>query len=162
MSPAVRDISRASYASGAAAVTGVDISERMIELAHAQEAADPLGIDYQSNAASPGSKRTSTSGIRVATRLLPRPLGARAHVLLTGLPARVVDSSPSPPTLISPSLSPPRPTANTALTLPGRSDFRRRRILWTMHMDDSSFEIENYYPSVIAYESAFRDAGFAL
>ena len=33
-------------------------------------------------------------------------------------------------------------------------------ILWTIHLDDSSLEIENYYLPVSAYESAFRDAGF--
>ena len=33
-------------------------------------------------------------------------------------------------------------------------------ILWTIHLDGSSLEIENYYLPVSAYESAFHDAGF--
>ena len=33
-------------------------------------------------------------------------------------------------------------------------------IRWTIHLDDSDLEIENYYLPVDAYESAFQDAGF--
>jgi hypothetical protein len=33
-------------------------------------------------------------------------------------------------------------------------------ILWTIYLDDSSLEIENYYLPISAYESALRDAGF--
>ena len=33
-------------------------------------------------------------------------------------------------------------------------------LVWTIHLDDSSFEIENYYLPITAHESALHDAGF--
>lgn len=150
--------------SGAAAVTGVDLSEQMIALAEAAERNEPLGCRYVCEDAAtftpPGQVDAVTAiyllnyartrlelerFFRVCYRAL-RPAGR-----LVGFNDNV--------------RRPPRPGTSlakygferTCRHPPSEGDVIRYRI--TNH-DGRTFEFENYYLQPTTYEAAARDAGF--
>ena len=149
---------------GAAEVVGVDISERMIDLARKQEAAEPLGIEYR---------------VADARELVPRhdfDLAVSAWLLVyardrhelaqmcQGLacwlqPGGRFVTFTTNPDVYSFQPRPDYRKYGFEVKLADRV-FEGAPIAFTIHLADSSLDIENYYLPVSAYESAFQDAGF--
>lgn len=149
---------------GAAAVTGVDISERMIELARAQEASDPLGINYRvEDARVAGPQEDFDLAVSAWLLVYCRDRAELAR-MCQGLARRLkpggrfVTFTTNPDLYFFKPLPPYRKFGFDVTLADQVSD--GAPILFTIHLDDSSFDIENYYLPVAAYESAFRDAGF--
>jgi toxoflavin synthase len=148
---------------GARKVVGVDLSERMIELARTQEAEQRLGIDYVV-----GDGRELEQGeeydLAVAAYLLnyardrhelcamcnsiARSLGpAGRFVTVNCNPALDFRSAPS--------------YRKYGFEVSVDDDLREGSpITWTFLFDDGSFEIENYFLDATIHEEAFRSAGF--
>ncbi len=148
---------------GARKVVGIDLSERMIELARAQEAEHRLGIDY-----AVGDGRELTQGeeydLAVAAYLLNyardrHELGAMCNSIARCLgPAGrfvTVNCNPALDFLNAPSYRKYGFELNVANDLREGSP-----ITWTFFLEDGSFEIENYFLDVTIHEEAFRSAGF--
>ena len=150
--------------SGAAAVTGVDLSREMVALAEAEERRDPLGCRYVCEDAATFTPPAPVD-IVVAiyllnyarTRLaLDRFFRASYRALRTG--GRLVGFNDN-------MRRPPQPGASlakyglerTCPHPPSEGDIIRYRI--TNH-DGQSFEFENYYLEPATYAAAARDAGF--
>ena len=148
---------------GAGKVVGVDLSQRMIELARDQEAQHRLGIDYIV-----GDARELTLGVEydlaVAAYLLNyardrAELGVMcngiAHCLRPGGRFVTVNCSPALDFRVAPSYR--KYGFHTSVA----SDFGEGApIRWTFFLEDGSFEIENYFLDVPIHEEAFRSAGF--
>jgi SAM-dependent methyltransferase len=148
---------------GAAKVTGVDLSERMIELAKAQEAKEPLGIDYVV-----GDGRHLALGaqydLAVAAYLLNY---ARDRGELAAMCRGVAGCLKPGGRFVTVNCSP-------ALDFRGAPSYRKygfevsvsgepcegAPISWTFFLDDGSFEIENYFLDIAIHEEALRSAGF--
>lgn len=149
---------------GAAKVVGVDSSERMIELARAQEANDPLGIEYR---------------IQDARRIVPPQdfdLAVSAWLLVyardraelacfcQGLACwlrpggRFVTFTTNPGVYF---FDPPADYRKYGFQIKLADHvFEGAPIVWSADVDGSHLEIENYYLPIAAYESALQDAGF--
>ena len=149
---------------GAAEVLGFDVSEKMVDLANSQEAADPLGINY-----------------RVADARVPVPQEAYDLVVSAWLLVYAHDRGELAE-MARGVASWLRPGGRfvTYTTNPGVYDFTPRPdyrkygfdveledraydgapILWKLHLDDSTLEIENYYLPISSYKEAFEAAGF--
>jgi 2-polyprenyl-3-methyl-5-hydroxy-6-metoxy-1,4-benzoquinol methylase len=148
---------------GAAKVLGVDLSERMIELARQQEAAQPLGIEYRVGDGR-NLKLPPEHDLAVAAYLLNyarnrEELGAMcrsvAGCLKPGGRFVTVNTNPGLDFHSAPSYQKYDFEAKIA------SDRREGTpITWIFFLEDSSFEIENYYLDVPIHEEAFRSAGF--
>ncbi len=148
---------------GAGKVTAVDSSERMIESARAQETEHRLGIDYIV-----GDARELTLAaeydLAVAAYLLNYArdrdeLGAMcagiAGCLRPGGRFVTVNCNPALDFRAAPSFR----KYGFEVVLAG--EFREGApISWTFFLEDSSFEIENYFLNVQIHEEAFRLAGF--
>jgi SAM-dependent methyltransferase len=148
---------------GAEAVMGVDISERMIELAQAQEVEQPLGIAYRVEDARELGEQQEFDLAVSAWLLVYAHDRAQLAQMCQGL-ARRLRSGGRFVTL----------TTNPGLyhfTLPDYSKYgftlqlrdhvyEGAPIEWTILLKNSSFEIENYYLPLEAYETAFLEAGF--
>jgi ubiquinone/menaquinone biosynthesis C-methylase UbiE len=148
---------------GAERVLGIDISQQMIELASAQEARQPSGIEYRVEDAlarvPPGSFDLAVSAWLLVYARNRAELSAMCH----GLARRLRPGGRYVTITTNPELY--------AFALP---DYRKygfeirladhvfegAPIVFTVLLDDSSFEIENYYLPVSAYEEAFHAAGF--
>lgn len=150
--------------SGAAAVTGVDLSAQMIALAEAEERKEPLGCNYVCEDA---ATFTPPAQVDVVTALyllnyartrmeLDRMFRACHRALRPG--GRLVGFNDNV-------RRPPRPGVSlaqygferTCPHPPRDGDAIRYRI--TNH-DGRTFEFENYYLRPAAYEASARDAGF--
>lgn len=148
---------------GAGPIVGVDLSERMIELARAEEAVRPLGIEYRV-----GDSRNlglaAEHDLVVAAYLLNyardrEELGAMCRGIAACLkPAGrfvTVNSSPALDFSKAPSF---RPYGfETSVVGPFGEG---APITWTFFLDDGPFSIENYHLDVAIHENAFRAAGF--
>ena len=150
--------------SGAAEVTGVDVSQGMIALAEAEERSDPLGCRYvQADAgaftpAEPVDIVTAVYLLNYArTREeLDRFCQACFRALRPG--GRLVGFNDNV-------RNPPRPGVSlakygfdrTCAHPPREGEAIRYRM--TNH-DDQAFEFDNYYLAPATYEAAARDAGF--
>lgn len=148
---------------GAAAVTGVDLSQGMIALAQQQEDQHPLGIRYvQGDARDPGT--LPAHDLAVAAYLLnysqtEEELQAMcsgvARALKPGGRFVTVNCNPGLDFPTAPSYRPfGFETSVRGPWGPGAP------ITWTFYLDESTFEIENYHLSIPAHESALRNAGF--
>jgi toxoflavin synthase len=154
---------RLLHGRGAAAAMGVDLSVGMIELARAQEAAEPLGIRYE--VADAATMRFETPfDVVVAAYLLNyahdrTELAAMCRGLAQSLRpgGRFVTVNCSP--LLDFQRAPSfrkygfetRQAVGPAEVAP---------ITWTFHLADGSFSIENYFLDRQAHEEAMRAAGF--
>jgi len=148
---------------GAARVTGVDLSQGMIDLARTQESQHQLGIDYVVADAREFSQ-TEPFDLTVAAYLLnyastPDELQAMCDGIARSLKpgGRFVTVN-----------------SNPALAFPTAPSYRKygfetsvqgdwnegAPIKWTFHLSDGPFDIENYYLSPATHEEAFRKAGF--
>jgi toxoflavin synthase len=148
---------------GADEVVGIDLSEAMIRLALAQESRDPLGITYRVEDACAESVRQEFD-LAVSAWLL---VYARNQVELSAMCRGLASRLKSGGRFLT-------FTGNPNLYTFKHADYRKygfsikltdrayegAPIVWTVHLDDSSFEIENYYLPIEAYESAFIEAGF--
>ncbi len=150
-------------AGGAARVTGVDLSQRMIDLATCQEARQPLGIDYVVGDARERSG-AEPCDLAVAAYLLNyardrRELRAMCDGIARSLRpgGRFVTVNCNPALAFSAAPSYRRYGFETAVVGVWREG---APIRWTFHLDDGSFDIENYHLDVAAHEEAFRGAGF--
>tara|TARA_R110002111_G_scaffold262860_1_gene341965 strand:+ start:83022 stop:83759 length:738 start_codon:yes stop_codon:yes gene_type:complete len=148
---------------GAARVTGVDLSQGMIDLAQKQEAQHQQGIEYIL-----GDARelpvTDQYDLAVAAYLLNyartrEELQAMcdgiARALKPGGRFVTVNSSPMFHFPSAPSFR------QYGFETTATGDWREGTpITWTFYVDDSSIELENYYLSAETHEAAFRQAGF--
>jgi SAM-dependent methyltransferase len=148
---------------GARRVTGVDLSQRMIELAKAQEAQQPLGIDYVL-----GDGRNLALGtqydLAIAAYLLnyARDRGELdamcsgiAGCLRPGGRFVTVNSSPALDFRNVPSYR--KYGFETSIVGKLREGLP---ITWTFFLEDGSFKIENYFLDTAIHEQALRSAGF--
>lgn len=149
---------------GAAEVVGFDISERMIELARAQETEEKLGIEYR---VADGRTLVPQQDFDLAVSAwllvyahdrpeLAQMCQALARWLRPG--GRFVTFTTNPEVYHFKSL-PDYRKYGFEMKLADHV-FEGAPILFTIHLEDSSFDIENYYLPISAYESAFCDAGF--
>jgi ubiquinone/menaquinone biosynthesis C-methylase UbiE len=148
---------------GAARVTGVDLSQAMIDLARKQELEQKLGIDYVV-----GDARELLSlgqfDLAVAAYLLNYASSRQELQAMCDGIARSVRTGGRFVTV----------NCNPALFFPTAPSYRKygfetsvgtewqegAPIKWTFYLSDGAFEIENYYLNVEIHEAAFRQAGF--
>lgn len=148
---------------GAAETVGVDISESMIELARAQEAREPLGITYRVEDARAAVAQQDFDLAVSAWLLVYAHDREELAAMCRGLSRRLKPGGRfvtinTNPDLYSFKVPDYRKYGFTV----GVADhaFEGAPIRFTIHLDDSSFDIENYYLPISAYESAFHEAGF--
>jgi toxoflavin synthase len=148
---------------GATRVTGVDLSPRMIELARKSEAQQPLGIEYVV-----GDGRDMNFGpiydLAVAAYFLNY---ARNRVELEAMCKGIarclkpggrfvtVNSNPACDFSSAPSYR----KYGFATSVVG-AFHEEAPVTWTFHLDDGTFQIENYYLSLQTHEAALRAVGF--
>ena len=148
---------------GAARVTGVDLSQGMIDLARSQEARHQLGIEFVVGDA---RELTGTDqfDLAVAAYLLNY---ARTRGELQAMCDRIARSLKPGGRFVAVNSSP-------SLTFPDAPSYRKYGfetsvlgdwqegvpIKWTFHLDDGPFDIENYHLNAATHEDAFRRAGF--
>jgi ubiquinone/menaquinone biosynthesis C-methylase UbiE len=147
---------------GAARTVGVDLSERMIDLAKAEEARQPLGIDYLARDAKtlelPDKFDLVVAGYLLnyaATKDELLAMGqAIARHLKPGCRFVTVNNNP---------IWPPQPVCYK------QYGFDRKvagpltegaPVIWSIFLDDKSFDITNYHLSIATHESTFKAAGF--
>jgi ubiquinone/menaquinone biosynthesis C-methylase UbiE len=148
---------------GAQEVTGVDLSQGMIDLARRQEADQQLGIDY------------IVSDARQLSGIGPFDLAVAAYLLNY---ARTRQELQAMVDGIARSLKPGgrfvTVNSNPALDFSTAPSYRQygfettaisewregTPIKWTFFLSDGPFDIENYYLDVAIHEAAFRQAGF--
>jgi ubiquinone/menaquinone biosynthesis C-methylase UbiE len=148
---------------GAAKVTGVDLSEGMIELARKQEEVHHQGIEYVVGDA----RRLALPekcDLVVASYLLNyarhrAELQAMCHGIANGLKAggRFVTVNSNPALDFSSAPSYRKYGFETSVAGPWQEG---AVIKWTFYLEERSFEIENYYLDVSIHEQALRSAGF--
>jgi ubiquinone/menaquinone biosynthesis C-methylase UbiE len=148
---------------GAAEVTGLDLSPRMIELASAREAEQPLGIDYFV-----GDARhldgNAPYDLAVAAYLLNYAEDRAQLSLMCNSISRCLKPGGRFVTVNSSPL----------LDFPSAPDYHKygfeahvrgpwgegAPITWSFFLDGGSFDIENYFLDAAIHEEAFRAAGF--
>jgi ubiquinone/menaquinone biosynthesis C-methylase UbiE len=148
---------------GAAKVTGVDLSAGMIDLARKQEEAHQPGIEYLVGDAR-HLELPEKYDLVVAAYLLnyahnPAELETMccgiAHCLKPGARFVTVNSNPALDFSRAPSYR--KYGFETSVAGPLQEG---AAINWTFHLEDGSFEIENYYLDLGIHEQALRSAGF--
>lgn len=149
---------------GAAQVVGIDISQRMIELARAQEAGAPLGIDYRVEDARAIVPQQAFDLAFSAWLLVYAHDRAELAQMCRGLACRIRPGGRFVTITTNPDVYFFDPLPNYRkfgfeLQLADHV-YEGAPIRWVIHLDDSDLEIENYYLPVSAYQDAFQDAGF--
>jgi SAM-dependent methyltransferase len=143
---------------GAARVVGVDLSREMIGLAQAEEAREPLGVEYRV-----GDVRAldvpGEFDLAFAAYLLNY---ARTAEELTQMCRAVARALRPGGRFVTANNNPAEPPSGRAY------GFSRRvvgelvegaPIVWEFFLPDGSFEVTNYYLGVATMEEAFRAAG---
>ncbi len=156
--------SRILRAHGAASVTGVDLSEKMIALARQQEAEHPQGIRYLVGDGR-NLQLNEEHDLVVAAYLLNYAMHREdLAAMLNGIAG-----------CLKPGGRFVTINGNPACDFPNAPSFRKygfetrvpgewregAPIHWVFHLADGAFEIENYYLSVATHEEACRSAGFS-
>jgi len=148
---------------GASKVAGVDLSEGMIELARRQEAEHNLGIDYRVADARQFSPSDLYDLVVAAYLLNYAQDRDELRAMCAGI-GRCLKPGSRFVTV----------NGNPALDFPAAPSYRKygfetsvvgkwregAPIRWTFHLEDRSFEIENYHLDVAAHEEALGLAGF--
>lgn len=150
---------------GASEVVGVDISEEMIELARRQEAYEPLGIEYRvEDARAPTSAQKFD--ISTSTCLLVYAYNhEELSIMCRGLAQCIKSGGRFVTLIVNPDLysmqahPPDYRKYGFQARLP-ESAYEGAPLVWTIYLDDSTIEIENYHMPIAAHESALYDAGF--
>jgi len=148
---------------GAAEMLGVDISERMIELARAEEADRPLGISYEVGDARDLVPQQDFDLAVSAWLLVYAHDRDELDRMCRGLARRLRPGGRFVTLTTNPGLyhfTPPDYTKYGFTVQLLENVYEGAPIEWTILLDDSSFDIENYYLPPDAYESAFAEAGF--
>ena len=149
---------------GAVRVVGVDVSQRMIELACDQEAKEPLGIEYRVEDAGAIAPQPEFDLVVAAWLLGYAKDRTELAQMCRGLASRVRPGGRFVTVATNPDVYSARPVPDYnkygfELKLADRV-YEGAPIRFTIHLDDSDLNIENYYLPVSAYESAFQEAGF--
>jgi len=151
---------------GASKVVGLDISERMIALARDQEAKEPLGIEYLVEDARSVVPRQDFDLVVSAWLLVYAQDRAELARMCHGLASRVRPGGRFVTYTTNPGVydfqSPPDYRKYGLEMKLADHVFEGAPILFTLYIDSSPLEIENYYLPVNAYEDAFQDAGFSV
>ena len=150
---------------GASQVIGVDISEEMIELARWQEAGEPLGIEYRvEDARATGSQQDFDLCVSNWLLVYARDR-AELGVMCRGLANRIKPGGRFVTLITNPALytwqshPPDYRKYGVSARLP-ESAYEGAPVALTVHLEDQSIVIENYYLPIEAHESGLRDAGF--
>lgn len=149
---------------GAAEVVGIDLSDRMIELARAQEASQPLGIQYWVEDARTVASAPAFDLVIAAWLLVYARTRAELTQMCRGLASRLrpggrfvtVIGNPAIYTLAAP---PDYRKYGFAIALP-EQPVDGAPVTFTLLLPDTTLTIENYYLPIDAYESALTEAGF--
>jgi len=148
---------------GAERVSGGDMSHGMIALARGQEERQRLGIEYVIGDARE-LPATQEYDLVVSAYLLNyardrEELGSMCSAIARSLKpgGRFVTVNQSPALRFPDAPSYRRYGFETSVRGPWREG---APITWKFHLDDGSFEIENYHLDVAIHEQAFRGAGF--
>jgi 2-polyprenyl-3-methyl-5-hydroxy-6-metoxy-1,4-benzoquinol methylase len=148
---------------GAARVLGFDISERMIEVARAQEASKPLGIEYVVEDARAEQPRRDFD-LAVAAWLLvyahdrkelAQMCRGLARLLRPGGRFVTYTTNPNVYFFQEPDYRKYGFTIRIA-----EHAFEGAPIDWLIDLGDEILEIQNYYLPIEAYQAAFEAAGF--
>jgi toxoflavin synthase len=148
---------------GAAEVVGIDISDRMIELARAQEARAPLGIEYRVEDARMVGQPDFDLVVSAWLLVYARTRGELVQ-MCRGLASRVSSGGRFVTVTTNPGVYdfdfvPDYRKYGLEMALADHV-FDGAPISFTLLLQDSTLEIENYYLPIAAYESAFSQAGF--
>jgi ubiquinone/menaquinone biosynthesis C-methylase UbiE len=148
---------------GAAKVTGIDLSPKMIELARSSETRDPLGIEYIV-----GDGRDMNFGpvydLAVAAYFLnyahnraelDAMCSAVARCLKPGGRFVTVNTNPACDFSAAPSYRKYGFETSVVGTFGEEAP-----ITLTFYLDDATFQIENYYLNIKTHEAALTNAGF--
>ena len=149
---------------GAAEMSGIDVSERMIELARAQEARHPLGIRYWVEDARTGATEPAFDLVIAAWLLVYARTRTELTQMCRGVASRLrpggrfvtIIGNPAVYTMTTP---PDYRKYGFDLALPDQPE-EGAPVTFTLLLPDSTLTIENYYLPIDAYESALVDAGF--
>ncbi len=148
---------------GAASVLGLDISEAMIELARAEEASAPLGIEY------------AVEDARAEQPLRQLDLAVAAWLLVYAHDcAELAEMCRGLARLLRPGGRFVTYTTNPDVYFFRQADYRKygfemrladrvyegAPIDWVIKLGDKKLEIQNYYLPIEAYQEAFEAAGF--
>ncbi len=149
---------------GAEGVVGVDLSERMIDLARTQEAAEPRGIEYRvEDARDPGSPEKFDLAVAAWLLVYAEDRDDLAR-MCRGLASRIAPGGRFVTVLTNPDLYAFEPAADYSqygFTITLEDEVAEgARILWTIELSGPSLDIENRYLPFAAYEEAFTAAGF--
>lgn len=150
--------------SGADRVVGSDLSERMIELARAQEAAEPLGIEYRVEDAATITSQENFDLVVAAWLLVYAHDREELERMCRAVASRLRPGGRFVTLINNPELcdEPPRPDFRKYgfdMTVADHV-FEGAPILWTILLEGASLDIENYYLPMSAYKLAFQEAGF--
>ncbi|UCE64222.1 MAG: class I SAM-dependent methyltransferase [Nitrospirota bacterium] len=150
---------------GAAEVVGIDISEKMIELARWQEGRDPLGIEYRlEDARATGPQQDfdlSVSNWLLVYAHNREELGVMCRGLARGVKAggRIVTLLTNPELYTWQARPPDYRKYGFEAQLP-ESPYEGAPVRLTVHLEDESITIEDFFLPKDAYESALHEAGF--
>lgn len=148
---------------GAAKVTGVDLSEKMIGLARASEAQQRLGIDYIVGDAR-GLALAADYDLAVAAYFLNYAHDrAELNAMCSGIArclkpgGRFVTVNSNPKSDFSTAPSYRKYGFETSVVGPFGEG---APITWTFYLEEGPFDIENYFLSAAVHEETLRAAGF--
>ena len=150
---------------GAAEVVGIDISERMIDLAREREVRQPLGIEYHVEDARSVVGQADFDLVVAAWLLVYAQTRAELVQMCTGLGSRLKPGGRLVTIISNPEVYGLDPLPDYRkygfeLSLAGRAvEGTPTKI--SLLLEDSTLEIENYYMPIAGYESAFAQTGFA-
>ncbi len=148
---------------GAAAVTGIDLSAGMIELARAEEARLKQGIDYRVGDARRLAPRHQVDLVVAAYLLNYARDRSELQEMCQGIAGCLKPGGRFITVNCHPGLNfPAAPSYRQygfEVSVPGAWQ-EGAPIRWTFHLPDGSFEIENYHLDVAAHEQALTSAGF--
>jgi toxoflavin synthase len=149
---------------GAAEVVGVDISERMIELAREQEAREPLGIEYRVEDAKTVVEHADFDLVVGVWLLVYAQTRAELAQMCRGVASRVSSGGRFVTVVGNPAVYgfdplPDYRKYGFTLSLADHA-VEGAPTKWILQLDGSALEIENYYMPIAAYESALTQTGF--
>ena len=151
-------------AAGAAEVVGIDISERMIDLAREQEARQPLGIEYRVEDARAVVGQADFDLVVAAWLLVYAQTRTDLVQMCRGLASRLRSGGRLVTLVNNPAVYDFDPLPDYrkygfTLSLADRA-FEGAPTKVILLLEDSTLEIENYYMPIAAYGSALTQTGF--
>lgn len=149
---------------GAAEVVGIDLSDRMIELAREREARQPLGIEYRVEDARDVVQQPDFDLVVAAWLLVHARSRAELVQMCRGLASRLSSGGRFVTLTTNPDVYDFAPAADYGkyglqMTLPERL-FEGVPLRFTLLMENPPTTFEDYYLPIGAFEYAFAQAGF--